>query len=287
VDVTLVSCLTLPEPDPDAEPLARALAAAGLDSCVQAWDDPEADWSVAPVTFFRSSWNYPLHYRAFLCWAEEVASATALWNPLAVVRWNSHKSYLLDLEERGVAVAPTELLRRGASARLAEVMAGRGWDSVVVKPAVSAASFETMRVEDRGSSAGEQHLRRLVAERDVLVQEFLPSVEGYGERALVWVDGELTHAVRKSSRFRGEEESVTGPVEISTDEARLAHLAMASVRGSVRYGRVDVAPGPSGAPVVMELELIEPSLFFAQSTSALERFVRAVVREVESARTLG
>jgi len=284
VDVALVSCLRLPEPDPDAELLARALADAGLDARVIAWEDPHADWSAAAVTFLRSCWNYPLHYREFLGWAERVSRMTRLRSPLEVVRWNAHKSYLLDLERSGVAIAPTVLLRRGQDATLAGVMETRGWGAAVVKPAVSAGSFETMLVEDPHSPVGARHLRRLLAERDVLVQEYLPSVETYGERALVWIDGETTHAVRKSTRFSGQDEAIRGPVEISADETRLAEKALASVAWPLFYGRVDVAPGPEGTPVVMELELIEPSLFFAQSEAALARYTRMVCREVEAAR---
>ncbi len=284
VDVALVSCRRLPEPDPDAEPLARALERAGLEARVLAWEDPQADWASAAVAFIRSTWNYPQHYEEFLRWAGAAARVTRLRNPLDIVRWNAHKSYLLDLEARGVPVAPTELLRRGEAAALSEVMTRRGWTDCVVKPAVSAASFETLRVVGRDSAAGARHLGRLLAERDVLIQQYLPSVEGYGERALVCVDGELTHAVRKATRFRGQDEAITGPVAISDDEARLARRALEAVGQPVAYGRVDVAPGPDDVPVVMELELIEPSLFFAQSDSALERYVQMVCREVAAAR---
>ena len=119
MDVALASCLTLPEPDPDAEPLLSALAAAGIQAQVLAWDDPDADWSSARLTVLRSTWNYPLHATEFLHWAERVAGLSDLWNPLPVVRWNFHKSYLVDLQRRGVPVAPTEVVRHGQQASLA------------------------------------------------------------------------------------------------------------------------------------------------------------------------
>lgn len=281
VDVALVSCRTLPEPDPDAAPLSAALAAAGIESEVVPWDGPAEDWSHARLTVLRSSWNYPQHHDAFLAWAEATARVTELWNPLPVVRWNSYKGYLLELERRGVPVAPTVLLRRGSTASLEAVLAGRGWTDVVIKPAVSAASYRTLRVGAGERRAGQRHLAELVAERDVLVQRYLPSVEDHGERALVWIDGKLTHAVRKSPRFDGEDESVSGAVPISPDEAALARRAVEVAPGPILYARVDVAPGPAGRPVVMELELIEPSLFFPQSPAALERFVAAIRRRLE------
>jgi hypothetical protein len=113
--------------------------------------------------------------------------------------------------------------------------------------------------------------------RTCLVQPYLPGVKGYGERSLVFVDGELTHAVRKAPRFGGQDESVSAALPISASERALALRAVAAAPGALLYARADVAPGPDGAPVLMELELIEPSLFFDRSRAALDRFVAAVL----------
>jgi hypothetical protein len=283
LDVALVSCLELPEPDPDAAPLATALAAAGIEAEVLAWDDGAADWSRARLTVLRSTWNYPPHLDAFLEWAERASVVSELWNPLPTVRWNTHKGYLLELESEGIPIAPTVLLPRGSATTLEEVRAERGWNEVVVKPVVSAASAHTRRVGPAELGSGETHLSELLADRDVLIQRYLPSVEDHGERALVWIDGELTHAVRKSVRFEGQDESVsTTAVAISAAEAELSRRSLAAVDGPLLYARVDVAPGPEGDPVLMELELVEPSLFFPQHPPALERFVAAVRRRLDS-----
>jgi hypothetical protein len=131
MDIALVTCARLPEPDPDAAPLGEALDAAGLRWQALAWDAAESDWSAASMTIVRSSWNYPRRLGAFLSWAEATAQVTALWNPLPVLRWNAHKSYLLDLHERGVAIAPTALVPREApgslSPRSAPSAAGTTW----------------------------------------------------------------------------------------------------------------------------------------------------------------
>ncbi|HEX3475873.1 MAG TPA: hypothetical protein VHT91_12695, partial [Kofleriaceae bacterium] len=104
------------------------------------------------------------------------------------------------------------------------------------------------------------------------------SVEGHGERALVWIDGELSHAVRKRPRFTGDDEQVDGPVEIADDERAVAEAALAPVAGRILYGRVDVARDAAGQPMVMELELIEPSLYLTRCPRALDRFVAAIRR---------
>ncbi len=281
MDVALASCVELPEPDPDAAPLAAALDESGLSFAVLAWDDPSVNWSVARMTVLRSTWNYPQRPAAFLAWAESTARVTQLWNPISVLRWNLHKRYLISLSRLGIPVVPTELVQKGSDQSLSDVLVGRLWGEgdVVVKPAVSAASYRTTRVTG-GTERGEVIFRELVAEGDVLVQMYLPSVEDYGERSMVWIEGELTHAVRKKPRFEEDEESVSSAVEILPTEAELANQVLEAVQGCVNeplmYARVDVAPGPSGDPMVMELELIEPSLYFPQCPSALHRFVRAI-----------
>jgi hypothetical protein len=289
MDVALASCLVLPEPDPDAAPLAAALAAAGIEARVLGWDDAGADFGSARLTILRSTWNYPLAPDAFAAWIERTARVSELWNPAAALLWNLHKRYLLALADAGVTTVPTRLVRRGDATPLAEALRALGaGDDAVVKPAISAASFRTLRVRGaselaRGPSElarGEAHLRALVADGDALVQPYLGSVEDRGERALVWIDGELTHAVRKAPRFSGDAESVSAAVPIAADEAELARRALAAAPGPLLYARVDVARDDRDRPVVMELELMEPSLFFDQCPAALERYVRAVARRL-------
>jgi hypothetical protein len=280
MDVALATCLTLPEPDPDAMPLVDALTRAGLEAQLVPWDGSEPDWPRARLTLLRSTWNYPLRPEDFLAWAERVAKRSHLFNPIEAVRWNLHKRYLLELERRGVPIAPTVLVPRGSTTSLDAILDEKGWDVAVVKPAVSAASYRTLRVARREWEVGEAHLKDLVASRDALVQRYLPSVEGYGERALMWIDGTITHAVRKTPRFSGEIEAVSAAVPITRNEEELARAAIGCVASPLLYARIDVAPGPEGLPVVMELEVIEPSLFFEQGPRALELLVAGILRRL-------
>lgn len=292
MDIALVTCARLPEPDRDAAPLAQALDTAGLRWHWLPWDGPDHtelgrqpahidDGPAARMTIFRSPWNYPQYLHEFLAWAEARAQISNLYNPLAVVRWNAHKSYLLELHARGIDIAPTVLVPRGSQRTLADICAEQDWNDVVVKPAVSAGSFGTRRFSSLAHAAGEEHLRALAADRDVLVQRYLPSVEEYGERSLIWIDGAITHAIRKTPRFEGDAESVS-PVamDIATAEAALAEQALAAAMdmtgSSLLYARADMAPGRDGQPVLMELELIEPSLFFRQCPAALDRYIAAI-----------
>jgi O-ureido-D-serine cyclo-ligase len=285
VRLRVATCAVLPEPDPDAAPLAAALAAAGIAAEWVAWDDPAADWDAPIPTLLRSTWSYALALDAFLAWLARTAAAAPLWNPLAVCRENVHKRYLIELAARGVPVVPTTLVERGpldeaAAARLVAAAAG-GAARAVVKPAVGAASLDAARFAT-GDPAAAAHLARLAARGAALVQPYLESVERYGERSLVWIDGELSHAIRKAPRFSGDAERVDGPFPIADDERAVARAALAPYP-DLLYGRVDVARDAAGQPRVMELELVEPSLFFARGPGSVERFTAGLARRLGAA----
>jgi hypothetical protein len=274
VQIGIATCRPLPEPDPDQAPLTAALEARGAAVELVPWD-VDFDWRAVDLCVLRSTWDYHRRPDAFLAWVEKTAKTTRLLNPPEVVRWNAHKEYLLELEASGLPVAPTALLRRGDVTTLRDVADGYGWDDVVVKPAVSASSHATIRAQRGGLRAAEAHLRELLDVEDVLVQGYLPSVEGHGERALVAIEGKLTHSVRKSRRFAGDAETVES-VPIGADERALATRVLAQLP-RLLYARVDVAPAADGTPCVMEVELIEPSLFVSQNETALHRLADAIV----------
>jgi glutathione synthase/RimK-type ligase-like ATP-grasp enzyme len=283
MQLRVATCRPLPEPDPDEDLLLAALARHGVAARVAAWNDPAEDWDAPAATVIRSTWDYVHDLPRYLAWVARAARAAPLWNPARVVRGNVHKEYLLELPARGVATVPTELVRHGERPLLWDLVRERGWSDVVVKPAVGAGSFATLRVRPGALEAGERHLAELVAERDVLVQPYLASVEGHGERALVWIDGAFTHAVRKTPRFAGDEERVSDALPIEPDELALGERALAPLAADLLYARVDVARDAAGAPLVMELELVEPSLFLRQHPPALERLCAALARRLRAA----
>lgn len=289
--IAIVTCRVLPEPDPDQEPLLAALRSAGLGAELLAWDAPSADPSPFDLCVLRSCWNYFERPDEFVAWIDRAAAVSRVVNPPEVVRWNLHKSYLAELEAGGVPIVPTVWFERGERADLRATLDERGWTDVVIKPTVSAASFSTRRFSLQGAEEelgeGQRFLESLVAERDTMVQRYMPTVETSGERALVWIDGRLTHAVRKSPRFDDGVEQVSGALPVSAAERRIAEAALriASEAAAVPllYGRVDVMQTETGgedALAVSELELMEPSLFLLQSPEALDRFVAALRRAV-------
>lgn len=278
--VALVTCRTLPEPDHDQEPLLAALGEAGVRAELLAWDDPGADPGAFDLCVLRSCWNYHLEPDAFLDWIARADTCTRLENPAKILRWNLHKKYLRELEEWGVPIVPTIWVNRGGEVDLAALMKKRGWREVVVKPAISAASFRTRRFDVETVERGQPFLDALLADRDVMVQPYLLSVEDRGEQALVCVDGAFTHAVRKNARFTGEEEQVSEALPITNVELELAERTMAHVGDGLLYARVDLMNDEAGEPRVSEVELAEPSLYLMQCPDAMERFVAGILRRL-------
>lgn len=196
------------EKDADLPLMIDALRARGVDAVAVPWDDPGYDWSACDSVIIRSTWDYGHRLGAFLAWSEQVGAVTRLHNPVAVVRWNSDKRYLGDLADRGVAVVPTSFLAPGEQAVLPE----RG--QYVVKPTVSAGARDTARYTEQQTSLAERHIASLhAAGATAMVQPYLSRI-AEGERALVFLGGEFSHAMRK------------GPVltDIGViDNARVAH----------------------------------------------------------------
>lgn len=270
----IATCRTLPEVDPDQEPLSRALEAAGIAAELVAWDDPTADWDAPVPTLIRSTWNYALALDAFLAWVDRASAAAPVLNPPDVIQANVRKRYLHDLAARGVATVPTQLAAAGDPIA---IDAAR----IVIKPEVGAGSLGT-KLFARHDPAAVAHLGELTRTGLALVQPFVASVDDYGERSLIWIDGQITHAIRKNPRFAGDSERIDGPVPIAPLERTLAEAALAPYVDRILYGRVDIARDDNGQPMVMELELVEPSLFFARHPPALDRFLRSLIRKLGS-----
>ena len=281
--IALVTYRRLPDLDPDDRPLAAVLAGRGHQVAAALWDDGAVDWSSFDAAVLRSTWDYFHRRGEFLAWAARAGAATRLWNPLDLVRWNSHKSYLVELRRRGAVVIPTEIVSAGSTLDLRARMAAHGWTRAVLKPAVSADAYGTILADRSGMAAAQAHADALLAERDVMIQPYFESVEEPGERCLVHIGGRFSHAVRKRSHFLGGRHAGPEgvPVEAEADERAEAArvLRLAGAEGAL-YARVDLARDEGGRPCLMELELVEPTLFFLCAPAAAERMADALEARV-------
>lgn len=283
LDVAIATCLHMDrEPDPDQDLLADALRDAGVNARWLAWDDPNASFATAKMTIIRSTWNYTKAHEAFLEWVDETAAVSDLHNSASIVRWNVHKKYLLDLDSRGIPTIPTRILSQHADVSPVDIARELGANEIVIKPAISAASSRTIHA-DAASDHARDHLRMLLKSGSAMVQPYVKSVEGYGERAIICIEGEPSHSVRKSPRFENDEQDTSAAMPIADDEAALAKKVLASLPEKLLYARIDMVRDANENPVVMEAELTEPSLFLRESEETLDRFVRAIKKRLESA----
>jgi glutathione synthase/RimK-type ligase-like ATP-grasp enzyme len=283
--VLLATCADLPSGDEDAGALGAALAALGVSAEWAVWTDPARDWQRG-LTVLRSTWDYAAARESFLKWARGV---TELANPYPVVEWNSDKTYLRDLDRAGVPIVPTTWATPGEAVVVPES------GEFVVKPSVGAGSRGAGRFTADAGDRARVHAAQLHdAGRIVLVQPYLSGVDTEGETALVYLDGQFSHAVRKGAMLP---EGVAHPVDghdlyvaeriestqAGDDELKVGEQAMAFVErrfgGPLLYARVDLLPSDAG-PVLVELELTEPSLFLGHAGGAAQRFAAAIARRV-------
>jgi len=284
--VALVTARAALGTDADLEPLLEALRDVAIEPDAPCWDDDGVDWSAYDLVVLRSPWDYVPRYEEFLGWLCATEEQARVLNPSPVVRWNTNKRYLGDLADHGLPVAPTTFLAPGDPAPDLSHHDGQ----IVVKPVISAGSKDTARHSD--PKAAEQHARELLAAgREVMVQPYLEGIDSFGETGMVFFDGVLSHAFRKApilaldapptDEFFAPEEIT--PREPSDDERRLGEAAIASCGGAnLLYGRIDVVPGPEGTPLILEVELAEPSYFVEHGPGSPARFAAAVQRRMEA-----
>jgi len=282
--VALVTAEIVRGADDDETPLLDALIWSGVEASVVAWDDRSVDWSTFDLVVVRSTWDYALRHNEFVRWLRRVSLRSTLANSADVVEWNLDKRYLRDLQRAGIPVVPTTWIESGDVVRLPD----RG--ELVVKPVVSAGAKDTTRyLMPNHADVAREHIESLLRrERAAMVQPYIASVDDEGELALVYVDGRFSHAVRKGAILREPLVTTTAlfaaedvtPCEATDAERALADTVLRFVheREPVLYARVDLVHGARGEPLVLEVELTEPSLFLGYADGATERFAEAIER---------
>jgi O-ureido-D-serine cyclo-ligase len=292
--------------DPDMPPLVAAFRAAGCAVETPCWDDTAVDWASFDAALLRSTWDYAPRAAEFRAFIERVSTLTRLHNPPALVAWSLDKHYLADLAAGGVPTVPTRFVEPGddaAGALAAFLSEGTarstpnatigGAAEYVVKPSIGAGSKDAARYRleatDDHSRAVDHVASLLVAGRSVMLQPYLASVDTDGETAMVYLDGRLSHAIRKGPLLAAGADLVEGlfaaedirPREPGKDEGRVAKAAFNAIPGSPPlYARIDLVRDAGGQPVVLELELVEPSLFFEHGPGAAERLVEGLVARI-------
>jgi hypothetical protein len=280
VTIALATSSSARDLDADLPLLAQAVAARGETAEIVVWDDPAVDWSTYDAVVVRSCWDYTMRRDTFLAWARSVPN---LHNDADVLTWNTDKTYLRQLEAAGVPIIETRW----------DVAPGDDigeHDEWVVKPTVSAGSKDTARWGTRDEVWA--HSAELVAAgRTSMTQPYIASVDDEGETAMLFFAGTFSHAIRKGPLLqRGEgvrqdrdsRESITArtPSDAQRAVSELAIAAASDAIGLDRaplYARVDLVTDGDGSPLLIELELTEPSLFLPHADGAADRLVDAVL----------
>jgi hypothetical protein len=299
--------------DGDMQITLDALREVGVDARPVAWNDSTFDWSSCRAVIVRSTWDYHRHIDEFLRWVSAVSQVTRLENSADVLRWNIDKRYLTELGAAGLPVIETMFVepesRVGPDAiaepnavpelggtqlksvswpEALDAMAARG--DVVVKPAVSAGSNDTQR-HGRVVSARAHVDDLLERGRVVMVQPYLDRVDAESETGLVYIDGVFSHAFSKGPMLAApgnavgelyleEEIGTRTPTEA---QRQLGDRVMASLTdrwGRLLYARVDMLPTDNG-PVIIEVELTEPSLYLHLDPAAPARFASAIAARLD------
>ncbi len=282
--IALVSCVDARTHDTDLPLLVRAFGDRGVIADVVNWDDSSADWSSYQSAIIRSPWDYHRRYDDFMLWVHKVSQLTTLHNSLDIIQWNTDKIYLQELIDADIPVIPTTYVQGAEDLVLAnDLIKG----DVVVKPTISAGSNNTER-HINSPSAAAAHIASLIdSGRVAMVQPYQRFIDERGETGMLYFNGEYSHAFRKGAILAtGEnvknglytEEDIT-PRNASREERELGDVILQYVTQKFGtaplYARVDVVRGSGGYPVLMELEMAEPSLFLHTDAQSPSRFVKA------------
>ena len=286
--IALVSGAEAREFDTDLPYLSRALGDRGIITEVVDWDNASVDWSRFSMASIRSPWDYHRRYPEFLTWLDAVSAVTTLQNPADIIRWNTNKEYLDELVDAKIGIVPTTFVR-SAEDLVTITNDGVLERDIVVKPTISAGSNNTERHEESPVKAA-AHLGFLLdAGFIAMVQPYQRFIDERGETGMVYFNGQLSHSFRKGAILATGENIKNGlftvediaPRTASAQERELGKAVMTFVKKKwgeyPLYARVDVVRGSAGVPVVMELELAEPSFFLQVDHEAPSRFASAVL----------
>ncbi len=290
-NIALVTAQVARSKDEDLAPLEFALLNSGARVSIIDWDDAAIDWSQFDLIVLRSCWDYTERYVEFLIWAERVSRVTRLINPFEMIRWNTDKHYLAALQGLGIAIVPSRFIEPDADATAALqsfLDEHSECAELVVKPAIGAGSRDTQRHTRDALDGITAHIERLLkAGRSALLQPYLDRVDEAGETALIHFDGYYSHAIRKGPLLRrgeGPTDALYAAEQIDArepgaDERALAAKLLAALPFEIApaYARVDLIRAVDGSPLLLELELTEPSLFFRHAPESAARFAACLL----------
>ena len=279
--LALLTCTNLPSWEEDDRFFHEALDRSGIEWSVVAWDS-DTEWSIFDAALIRTTWDYVDRREEFLERLKEIASQTRLFNPIDIVEWNLEKTYLRDLEEYGIPIAPTVWI--DGDIDLKKVMAERGWNRGFLKPVIGACAVDTKRFILEEVDSAQVWLNNLIEKGErMMLQPYLKTVETDGEYSTIYFGQRLSHCVQKvpvPGDYRVQDDYGASDHSIeSTQYPEMMQVAEMTLQylqdrfSDVLVTRMDFLKTSDSQFVINEVEMIEPSLFFRHSTEMSGRLL--------------
>lgn len=279
--IAFVTSSVKPDFAPNDLPIVEFLRAKGAMVQALPWDVESGQWNAFDLVVIRSCWNYHLHPEQFQQWLDRMEHEHVnIFNSITTVRWNLHKDYLKSLEARGAQLPETIWLEKGTSANLALLLQQTKWQAAVVKPSISAGAFNTFLVSAKDVDTYQKKFEDVLNSHDMMVQKFIPEVIDQGEWSLIFFDKKFSHAIVKrpaSKDFRVQQEhgGSSTLAEPPSSALRESEKILKLVDEPLLYARVDGVISENQF-LLMELELIEPSLFLEKMPQSAVAFADAI-----------
>lgn len=259
----------------------EALEAKGLKVTKKDWADPDFDWSTAKTLLFRTTWDYFHRFEEFSPWLDKVSKLTTLINPAEQIRWNMDKHYMRDLKEKGIPIVESHYVKRGSTDSLADIHKKTGWTETVIKPTVSGGARHTYKLNPNNYAEHETIFKDLIAKEDFILQPFQKNVPVDGEVSHIVIGGKYSHSILKLAKagdYRVQDDygGTVHKYAPSPEEVEFAEKATKACDPLPLYSRVDVIWDNNKDLALIELELIEPELWFRENNKAAKKLAEAV-----------
>lgn len=261
--------------------LKKSLENIGLKTIILAWDNLKFDWKDTKYVIFRSTWDYFDRFEEFSNWLKKVSQKTILLNSAKIIRWNIDKHYLLDLSTKGIHTIPTQYIDKGSKNTLKNLLDQNNWKEAILKPCISAGAYRTFRVNLNNYEELESKFQQIIKEQDMMLQPFQQNIVKKGEISLVVINGQFTHAVLKKAKsgdYRVQDDygGSVHPYTPTVAEIAFAEKTIAACLEKPIYARVDLVTDNDGKTALIELELIEPELWFRNNANAANSLAKAI-----------
>ena len=286
MDFALATSSEFPSLQSDYRPLLKELERRGFTASPVVWNDKSVDWQGFKNVVICSTWDYQESLTDFSNWLEKVASASKLINSKEIVEWNLRKTYLKKLSDDGVPIIPTFWIESAKNAReeLSLALSRLDTSEFVIKPAIGAGSNGMRKFESKADldSASEHAVSLLGRGAPAMVQPSIRTIEELGETVLVYFDGKFSHAAHRPlaghQAHPDEEVATSKPCEPKEKQRKIADKVAESLPFKPAYMRVDLIEDEAGNDMVLELEMIEPSLFLETDPTSFSRYASAVAK---------